>query len=127
MFTSAKHDEDIEGRFLEAGAVVEDRRSVVRVCCKVSVRLTAVGCCEGLACLVEDLSEDGLYVQVPAKYGMAVGKRVEVVFADEADSPAPAGLAGEICYATVIRTATLADDARHMVGAGLRFDQPLYF
>ncbi len=110
----------------DSGTAVDERRSATRTCGKVSVSLTAMGCPQGLHCPVEDLSENGLYVRVPAEYGLAVGKRVEVTFANQPDSPSPAALDGETCYATVIRTAALAEESSDMVGAGLRFDQPLF-
>ena len=77
-------------------------------------------------CAVEDVSEDGLFVQVPLQCGLMVGNRVEVVFADVADAPLLAMLAGESCFATVVRTASLEHASPELVGAGLRFDQPLF-
>lgn len=127
MLTITGHQETADGVLFDAAAAVEERRTAHRLCSKVSIRLTAIGCCEGHPCLVQDISEDGLYVLVPQEHGLVVGMRLEVIFADDAESPAPAALAGETCYATVVRTVTLLSDAPHMVGAGLRFDQPLFF
>jgi hypothetical protein len=50
-----------------------------------------------------------------------------VSFSKAAESPGLANLAGETLYATVIRTELLTEGARQMVGAGLRFDHPLFF
>ncbi len=75
----------------------------------------------------EDLSACGVYLRVPADYGLTVGQRCEVNFASETGSQGASFPVGETCYATVVRTEHCRVGTDPMVGAGLRFDQPLFF
>ena len=108
-------------------AAVDERRSSQRMDREIGLTLTSIGTTEAPhLCSTDNISEGGLSVQVPAEYGLSVGQRCEVMFAREGESKAPRNLAGEMRYATVVRTEVLTGAARPMVGAGLRFDRPLF-
>jgi hypothetical protein len=47
-------------------------------------------------------------------------------FTDDPKADVPPTLMGETCYATVVRTEQFLESNKPMVGAGLRFDQPIY-
>jgi hypothetical protein len=110
------------------GVLVEDRRFAQRV----QKRLTAhvVGFASAadrtLACPVADISEGGLFLCVPGDAKVTVGQRCEVVLKPQSapgDSP---DCAGEPVFATVVRTAPVSQGTAKLIGAGLRFDQPIY-
>lgn len=126
MPTTSERNETPEG-FLQASAAVDERRATSRFESVVTINLTSMGSSDVHHCAVEDVSEDGLFVLVPAQCGLMVGNRVEVVFANVAQAPSLSMLAGESCFATVVRTAALEHNSPELVGAGLRFDQPLFF
>ena len=105
---------------------VEERRTATRVAKKLTMNLTPIGGLQAHRCTVENISEGGLYLRVPADVGLSVGQRYEATFTKDADSPQSPGLTGESCYATVVRTKRLAEGPEHVIGAGLRFDQPLF-
>lgn len=109
-----------------ASAVALDQRSSPRAPSNLSMKLTGLGRPTVLVCTTKDISEGGLYVRVPVKAGLTVGQRCEVTFSKEAASQGAPGLAGEQCYATVVRTERLAGAPPHEVGAGLRFDRPIF-
>jgi len=119
-------DSTVYGHQSPTGVAVDERRAANRSAGQITIQLTADGCPESLACDVTDISEEGLYLSVPCESGLCVGQRCEVTFAGKSDSPEWASLEGEARYATVVRTATLADGSTTRVGAGLRFDQRLY-
>ena len=104
----------------------EDRRGADRESDEVRIVLSALGWSDPQACTTKDLSEGGLYVQLPVTCGLSVGQRCEVGFVGHEDAAKPSTIAGEIRYATVVRTDTVAPPAAHQIGAGLRFDQPLF-
>lgn len=107
-------------------ATVDDRRIGTRFPSKLGVTLTAMGSANAHPCRAEDLSEGGLFVHLPTALGLSVGQRCEVRFPKKTDSPKFSNCAGETRYATVVRTQMLKDAPRKMLGAGLRFDQPLF-
>lgn len=109
---------------MDVSAVVDERRSCRRSRRDVTMNLRTMGRSDVHCCSARDISEGGLYVCVPVEYGLTVGRRVEVAFADDGESPS---FAGESYYATVVRTTRLADAAEDLIGAGLRFDRPLFF
>jgi hypothetical protein len=109
-----------------ASAVADERRSSQRIDREIGLTLTSVGSTEARLCSSSNISEGGLSVQVPPEYGLSVGQRCEVMFASEGESKAPQNLAGEMRYATVVRTEVVTGSARQMIGAGLRFDRPLF-
>lgn len=118
----------LPGRLLkENTALVDDRRGNIRLRRKlVADILDLPGRDDGAPCITEDISEEGLLVHVPVSYGMMVGQRCEVLLRDEPGLGEPSQLCGERRYATVVRTAPLPNSPTPMVGAGLRFDQPLF-
>lgn len=102
----------------------DDRRNSARVQRNLSAHVRLVGLSEAHTCDVEDISEGGLFVCVPYSYGMNVGQRCEVRFSSgQSSSSCPTD---ETCYATVVRTEVIASDSGKRLGAGLRFDQPLF-
>lgn len=112
---------------LDVVPAVEERRVSTRIVRKLTVKLTARGCVEAHCGPAENISEGGLYLRVPYGYGLAVGQRCEISFATEADSPGLPHLSVGTCFATVVRTEVLTDGSTRVIGAGLRFDRPLFF
>lgn len=96
---------------------MDERRAVPRVRKRVNAKVIGVGAAEVFRCATDDISENGLYVRLPLSSGLRVGQRCEVVLTDDA---------GEGLYATVVRTEPIPQDPTPLVGAGLRFDQPLF-
>lgn len=96
---------------------MDERRAVPRVRKRLTAKVIGVGASEVFRCSTDDISENGLYVEVPLSAGLRVGQRCEVVLTDDA---------GEGLYATVVRTEPIAQVPTPLVGAGLRFDQPLF-
>lgn len=96
---------------------MEERRALPRVRKRVSAKVISVDAAEVFRCTANDINENGLYVEVPLSSGFRVGQRCEVVLADDA---------GEGLYATVVRTEPIAQGPTPLIGAGLRFDQPLF-
>ena len=127
MFTPDSQDATSTGLLSAAvGTVADDRRASTRHERKIDLTLTGLGSSDGVRCTSDDISEGGLYVRLPADVGLAVGKRVEVRFGNDARSAKPVGFSGESCFATVVRTRLHARGVAPMIGAGLRFDQPLF-
>lgn len=106
-----------------APALVDDRRSTRRVDARLGMKLFAPGLEEPLSVDATDVSESGLYAHLPQACRLTVGQRCEVIFDG---GPGMEGLAGESRYATVVRTEPVGDAAERSVGAGLRFDHPIY-
>ena len=96
---------------------MDERRSTPRFRKRLTAKIIGVGAAEVFRCTTEDISDNGLYVQVPLASGLRVGQRCEVVLPDDV---------GESHYATVVRTEPIAKAPDPIVGAGLRFDQPLF-
>ena len=96
---------------------MDERRAAPRVPKRVTAKVIGVGAAEAFRCSTDDISENGLYVQLPLSSGLRVGQRCEVVLTDDA---------GVALYATVVRTEPIAKGPTPLVGAGLRFDQPLF-
>lgn len=109
-----------------SSSTADDRRGANRAAKNVQITLSALGWTERQTCMTDDLSEGGLFVRVPVACGLAVGQRCEVGFGDVADGVGLSSVAGEIRYATVIRTHAVPQDTGDLIGAGLRFDQPLF-
>ena len=112
---------------LDVAPAVEDRRASNRIQRKLSVKLAATGCTEAHCGPAENICEGGLYLRVPAAYGLRVGQRLEVSFEKDVDAPELSHLAVDTCFATVVRTEMLVAGSSRITGAGLRFDQPLFF
>ena len=107
-------------------ALAENRRTAERVRKSLSVKLTGMGWTKGQSCVAEDIGEGGIYVRLPANSGLSVGQRCALMFPEGLTPPQLSTLAGETVYATVVRTELLAEGAKQLVGAGLRFDRPLF-
>jgi len=102
--------------------LMEDRRVSTRERKNLTTQLTDVGGTEVIRCPALDVSPGGVFVQAPFGSGVAVGKRYEVVLADsECGTPL-----ADTCYATVVRTEVPSPDRPQIIGAGMRFDQPLF-
>ncbi len=96
---------------------MDERRLVPRIRKRVTAKVIGMDVAEVFRCATDDISASGLYVRLPLSSGLRVGQRCEVVLADDA---------GEGHYATVVRTEPIAKSPTPLVGAGLRFDQPLF-
>jgi len=104
---------------------VDDRRCAQREQLPLAAEVRPVGVTEPHHCDIEDISEGGLFVFVPLSYGLNVGQRCEVVLSSmRASVSCPTD---EVCYATVVRTEVIVGESGKRLGAGLRFDQPLFF
>ena len=99
---------------------LDDRRVAPRVQRPLAAEVRPVGLTESHRCNVEDISEGGLFILVPLSYGLNVGQRCEIQLQNVTCT------SGDCCYATVVRTEVIASDAGRQLGAGLRFDQPLF-
>jgi len=106
---------------------IDEKRIASREANRFRMRLTVLGSSTSLACTSENVSEGGCYLHLPPSAGLSVGQRCELEFTPEPNDRAAAHLAGEICYATVVRTETVARPTGTTIGTGLRFDQPLFF
>lgn len=111
---------------MNADTAVVERRIAKRLRTKLAMSLTPLGGVGVHDCCAEDVSAGGLFVCLPADYALSVGQRVEVILQNAAASHLSPGFTGEVCYATVVRTQRLADRTEAVMGAGLRFDQPLF-
>ncbi len=105
-------------------STLDDRRCAARLQKELTAEVRLMGLKESHRCDVEDISEGGLFVSVPFSYGMNVGQRCEIFFSsthESIDCPT-----NEVCYATVVRTEVIDSESGKRLGAGLRFDQPLF-
>jgi hypothetical protein len=103
---------------------LDDRRYAPRTQRALAADVRLVGISESHHCDVEDISEGGLFVFVPLSYGLNVGQRCEVLFSSTHSSMSCP--TDEVCYATVVRTEVIVCNSSTRLGAGLRFDQPLF-
>jgi hypothetical protein len=108
----------------ESYVTTDDRRCASREQRPLAAEVRPVGLTESHCCHVEDISEGGLFVFVPLSYGLNVGQRCEVQFSST--HPSKSCPTDETCYATVVRTEVIESDSGKRLGAGLRFDQPLF-
>jgi len=112
----------------QSAVVEEERRLAGRVAVSAPVQLLGMGGAECVPCTVSDISEWGLFVHVPRGAGLQVGQRYEVTVPAKGVPPELAGLRAEGAYATVVRTGRVAAESQSLlIGAGMRFDQPLIF
>ncbi len=68
------------------------------------------------------------YAPTKSPTSLTLGQRVELSL--DGDQPQAAELSkyvGPSCYATVVRTMAVQSSGGSLIGAGLRFDQPLAF
>jgi len=107
--------------------VVDDRRDAARVLRKLQVTVTPLGYAAPIVGRSRDVSEGGMYLMMPMSAAVCVGQRCEVELGpDEGVSPQPC--VGPDCrYATIVRTHPITHGEAQMLGAGLRFDQPIFW
>jgi len=111
---------------IRSAVVEEERRLAGRVAVRAPVQLLGMGGEQGVPCTVSDISEWGVFVHVPRSAGLCVGQRYEVTVPAKDAPPELAGLRAEGAYATVVRTGRVGTESHgSMIGAGMRFDQPL--
>jgi PilZ domain len=107
-------------------AIVDEKRATTRQSLAMTARVVRLGgraVADGLA---RDISEGGLFLTVAPSAGLSVGERCELELF-EADGSPLGCLAGGSCFATVVRTQVVSTESSDpLVGAGLRFDHPLY-
>ena len=96
---------------------MDERRAAPRIRKRVTAKVIGVGAEEAFRCTTNDINENGLYEEVPLSAGFRVGQRCEIVLTDDP---------GEGHFATVVRTEPIPQGQTPLVGAGLRFDQPLF-
>jgi len=111
--------------YLPSGITVEERRTSMRLPKRMIARLQGAGRNEVQCCTTEDVSEGGLYLCVPCEVGLCVGQRCELVLVED-DASDSSALTDEPIFATVMRTNVVVQGGRRLIGAGMRFDQPLY-
>jgi len=103
----------------------EERRADERHPRQFAMRLTAMGDSASHDCTSVNVSEGGCFTTLPADAGFTVGQRCELEFVPAGGQVDASHLAGEICYATVVRTESVSGPTGPAIGTGLRFDQPL--
>jgi hypothetical protein len=122
------HPTELEHSILAGGAENpprNDRRASARMASGLIATVESRECGEIYDGPADDISEGGLYVRVPLSRSLGVGERCEVRLSDPSGAT-PACLAGETCYATVVRTEVVTSGSETFLGAGLRFDRPLF-
>lgn len=112
------------GDFASVANATDERRADERRPRKFAMKLTAMGNSVSHDCMSVNVSEGGCFTNLPADAGFMVGQRCELEFIPAGGQANASHLAGEICYATVVRTESVSGPA---IGTGLRFDQPLFF
>ncbi len=130
MLTSSNVEQtqpDIDEGFSSAApTAIKERRSAERLRQEVAITVTPMGHEYGIGCLAEDISTGGVFVHLPIELKLEVGRRVEVTVGESDSSRNTGRFEGETCFATVIRTEQRGPSAGQAVGAGLRFDHPLF-
>lgn len=130
MLTAFAHDDAATARpephGTETNTAVDDRRTSFRIPNVIPTKLAPLGQSQVHQCHTQDISTSGLFVRVPAESGLSVGQRVEVVLGDDKAPKSSQGVTGMACYATVVRTQRIADAEKRVIGAGLRFDRPVF-
>jgi len=109
---------------------LEERRFSRRLRESLTAKLIGLGASDVISGDALDVSEGGVFVHLPYDSGVRVGQRYEVMLSCCGATGRSSDLAnclGESCYATVVRTELLLKSASPGLGAGMRFDQPLFF
>ncbi len=104
----------------------QNRRSSLRINRSVDAQLTCMGSAVAIDCRVVDISEDGAYVSAISPANLSVGQRYQIELAEESDAPDLASALCQGCYATIVRTDRRPSQEGSAIGAGLRFDRPIY-
>ncbi len=111
-----------------SASALEEHRTTGRIRAEVATALVGVGSPKVCRCTATNIGSGGLFVQVPATAGLAVGQRFEVMLAENRNGASELmKYLGEACFATVVRTERLPQKDNSMMGVGLRFDHPLVF
>jgi len=109
---------------------VSDRRLSPRLSAQPTLHVSPLGTPRAVSCSAENVSEGGLFVLLSPDAKLQVGERCEVAFAGDpaagGEMNGPASLSGMTCYATVVRTVSQSTTHGLTIGAGLRFDHPLF-
>ncbi len=107
-------------------AVTQNRRNALRTSRPVDAQLTSMGSLTAIGCRMVDISENGAYVSAFASANLSVGQRFQIELSKESDAPDLASALCQGCYATIVRTERRVSDGDSAIGAGLRFDRPIY-
>lgn len=107
-------------------AIVDEKRATARQSRAMTAHVVRLGTKAVTQAAMRNISEGGLFLTVAPSAGLSVGQRCELELF-EADGSPLGCLAGETCFATVVRTQVMmTESSQRLVGAGLRFDHPLY-
>jgi len=107
-------------------AIVEEKRATSRQSLAMTARVIRSGTPVATDGVARDISEGGLFLTVAPAAALSVGERCELELF-EADGSPLGCLVGGSCFATVVRTQVVSTESSEpLVGAGLRFDHPLY-
>jgi hypothetical protein len=106
--------------------LADERRVAPRLKRPLFAELRPLGLNQAHRCSIGDISEGGLFVCAPLSYGLNVGQRCEVQFSALGGRDPSLCPTDGPCYATVVRTEVIAEGSKKLLGAGLRFDQPLF-
>ena len=106
--------------------VEADRRVACRLPKRLYARMTPMGASSPISGKTENLGECGFFVLVANQGTLTVGQRCEIELIDEDGETPLACMPADGCYATVVRTEIISSREGRCLGAGLRFDQPLF-
>ncbi len=109
-----------------APATVPNRRNAIRSARLVDAQLTSMGSTTSIGCRMVDISENGAYVSAFTSANLHVGQRFQIELSKESDAPDLASALCQGCYATVVRTERRSSEEGLAIGAGLRFDRPIF-
>lgn len=107
--------------------VSDDRRCVDRVSVTIGTELVGLHTHQTIACTVRNISAGGVYLLAEAGCGVQVGQRFEISAPKDVPTEGLASSLQDGCFATVVRTTRAETGSQRVLGAGLRFDQPLCF
>ncbi len=108
-------------------ALEEERRASPRLLKALPAQLLGATQQDAVCCFTKDWSEGGMYVVAKPGCALAVGKRYELLFPPEVATQMPGRVPVDGCFATVVRTEMVSHGDGPALGAGMRFDQPLFF
>jgi hypothetical protein len=88
--------------------------------------MTPLGARAPISGKTENLGECGFFVLVAHQGTLTVGQRCEIELINEDGETPLACIPMDGCYATVVRTEIITSSEGRCLGAGLRFDHPLF-
>ena len=106
--------------------VTQERRVNPRFRPALTAHVSGLRTGEAVQAEVGDISEGGLFVRFPDDVGACVGVRCELVLSSDPGSSECPACVDEPIYATVVRTFHVEDEGGSCIGAGLRFDMPIF-